>query len=147
MSSGVEVINDVDELALLAPDAEADGYTFVSKMVAEWRDGTNRFDQQGEGCWGVRTNGRLVAVGGLNVDPYLTDLDVGRVRHLYVALANRRSGYGSRILTRIVAEAAQHFSVLRLRTFNPVAAAFYVAEGFTEVFGDEFCTHLRKTSA
>jgi GNAT superfamily N-acetyltransferase len=143
----IDEIRDVADLVSLAADAAADGHVFVERMVSEWRDGTNRFERPGEHAWGVRMSGDLVAVGGLNVDPYVADVSVGRVRRLYVARATRRSGIGSILLDRIVAEASRSFSTLRLRTVNPEAAAFYSARGFKQVLGDEFCTHERHLGA
>ena len=147
MSVNIDEIADIDQIAALASDADADGRVFVTRMLVEWREGTNRFDRPGECLWGVREEGELVAVGGLNVDPYVSSEQVGRVRHVYVARAKRRSGVGSILLDRIVGAARISFSLLRLRTFNPDAAAFYVARGFTEVAGDEFCTHELRVGA
>lgn len=91
-------------------------------------------------------DGRVIGVGGLNVDPYIADPTAGRVRHLFVSAQRRRSGVASVLLDRIVDDAGLTFSVLRLRTRNPDAAAFYSARGFAKVEDDEFCTHMRAVS-
>ncbi len=118
-----------------------EGHSFVSRMVAEWADGSNRFDRVGERAYVALSGERVIGVGGLNLDPYISDPKVGRVRHLYVSAAHRRASVASMLLDRIVEDARVSFSLLRLRTRNPDAAAFYKARGFTEISGAEFCTH------
>ena len=70
---------------------------------------------------------------GLNVDPYLDDPTVGRIRHLYVLPSFRRSGVGTEVVTACLDLATRNFARVRLRTFDPSAAAFYTAMGFVEV--------------
>jgi GNAT superfamily N-acetyltransferase len=143
----VEKIVGIDHLAGLVADAESDGHRFLTRLVQEWSDGTNQFSRPGEGLFEVRIQAEIAGVGGLNVDPYVGDLSVGRVRHLYVATSLRRLGIGSALLARIVEEASRVFHVLRLRTYNPTASVFYCSRGFNEVQSDEFCTHELKLDA
>lgn len=147
MSAAVEEIATIEQIAPLVSDADSDGHPFVARMVQEWHEGTNRFALPGEHLYGVRRETAIVAVGGLNVDPYVTDQTVGRVRHLYVARSHRREGCGSILLERIIDDARRAFDLLRLRTLNPDAAAFYLARGFSEVADDEFCTHALRLDA
>lgn len=142
----MERLGDVDRLRPLAEEADRESHAFVSRMIAEWLDGTNRFDARGERAYSVTKDERVIGVGGLNVDPYADDPTVGRVRHLFVSLEHRRSGVASILLHRIVEDARATFSVLRLRTRNLDAAAFYRARGFLDVEGDEFCTHIQVLS-
>ena len=134
-------LSDMDLLADLAVDAESDGHRFVTRLIEEWEDGTNRFSAPGERLYVAVVSGRPVGVGGLNIDPYAGDAAVGRVRHLYVATSERRLGVASELLDRIVSDARSRFRLVRLRTRNPQAAAFYRSRGFAEVDDDEFCTH------
>lgn len=137
----IETCADVDALMDLARDAEGDGHRMVSRLIADWREGTNRFEAPGECLYSASEKGAMLAVGGLNVDPFVSDRGVGRVRRLYVSANLRRRGIGSMLVDRLVQEARTTFDLLRLRTFNPAAAAFYTSCGFTEVSGDETCTH------
>lgn len=141
MTAEVMEIADMTGIEELASDAESDGHRFVTRLLDEWRDGTNRFAADGECFYAARLEGKVVAVGGRNIDPYVSDPNIGRVRHLYVARSQRRRGLASLVLQRIVDDGRRHFGVLRLRTRNPEAAAFYRARGFVEVIDDEFCTH------
>lgn len=136
--------SDAECLADLAADAEQDGHRMVTRLIADWRDGSNRFERPGESLYVAGLEGEIVGVCGLNVDPYLEEARTGRVRRLYVAVAHRRRAVGSLLVARIVADAWQAFDVLRLRTRNPVAAAFYESHGFTPVAGDDACTHRRR---
>jgi N-acetylglutamate synthase-like GNAT family acetyltransferase len=145
LTSGVTVsqLTDVGVIRELAIDAEADGHRMVSVLIEEWNDGTNRFDASGERLYIASREGGVAGVCGLNVDPYVRDAAVGRVRRLYVRVAQRRAHIGSALVSRIVGDATQTFERLRLRTHNPVAAAFYESHGFEPVDGDPVCTHER----
>jgi GNAT superfamily N-acetyltransferase len=78
----------------------------------------------------------LVSLCGRNVDPYLSDPKIGRVRHLYVArdvyVARdaRRCGVGRLLVGAIIHGARGHFRLLTLRADDPQGAAFYQALGF-----------------
>lgn len=133
---------DVATLGPLVADAERDGHRFVTRLVGEWQDGSNRFDRPGERLYVATVGDELAGAGGLNVDPYASDPAVGRVRHLYVAGRYRRRGVGSALLDTIVTGARGRFDRLRLRTRNPAADVFYVARGFERVHGEDACTHV-----
>lgn len=136
-----------DELPLvqmepLLVESRAEGHHFVDRLVDDFLDGSNRFDQPGEVLFGVYAGGQLVAVGGLNRDPYLPDVNAGRVRHVYVLPAFRRQGVG-RLLMQAIIDAARssHFRLLTLRTLNPAADIFYRALGFRGDSDVEEATH------
>ena len=118
----------------------------VSRLIADWRSGADRFARPGERAYIAIVDGEVIGVCGLNIDPYIDDPLVGRVRRLYVAVSHRRASIGSMLVDRIVADANGVFSRLRLRTHSPAAAAFYRMRGFTDVSGDEYCTHQKVLS-
>ena len=70
-------------------------------------------------------------MGGLSIDPYLDDDSAARLRHVYVRSEYRRRGLAVTIVDRCLAQAgtAGSFNRVRLRTFNPAAAALYEALG------------------
>ena len=140
----VAPMTDVATIAELALDAEADGHRMVSVLIDEWVDGRNRFARPGEALYGASVDGSVRGVCGLNVDPYVDDPGVGRVRRLYVRVADRRRHIGTALVSAVVDDAARTFARLRLRTYNPVAAAFYEARGFERVDGNAECTHERR---
>ena len=137
----IDGLDDVERLADLAQDAERDGHRMVTQLIGDWRDGTNRFEGPGESLYVAWLDGGLIGVCGLNVDPYVSDTRVGRVRRLYVAMDSRRLGIGSLLVRCIIDDARRSFDVLRLRTRNPVASAFYESHGFVRVAGVDVCTH------
>ncbi len=102
-------------------------------MAAEWRSGANRFDKPGEAFCGVFRDGALVAVGGLNADPYLPDPGVGRLRHVYVRPAWRRASLGAAITRHLLPLAVPRFRRVRLRIGDPGAARLYERCGFERV--------------
>ncbi|MGD2043558.1 MAG: GNAT family N-acetyltransferase [Acidimicrobiia bacterium] len=118
------------DIARLLEASRAEGYDFVERLVHDWEGGSNRFDRPGEVLVEVRASAQLVAVGGLNVDPYLADPAVGRIRHVYVLPSARRSGVGSLLVKALVEHARGRFSRVRLRIGTPRGGPFYEALGF-----------------
>ena len=131
-----------DRLAVLLAESEASGYRFVRRLVDEWEQGTNRFSRPGEALFAAESGGRVVGVCGLNVDPYLDDSRVGRVRNVYVLAACRGRGIGRRLVGRAVAEAQGHFDRLRLRGREAGPARLYESLGFRPCAGMPDCTHI-----
>lgn len=129
------------QIAELAARASAEGFIFMQTLLDRWADRSNRFDQPGEVYLGVRVDDRLIAAGGLNRDPFASDPGTGRVRHVYVLPEARRNGAGRDLLDAIVTAAADHFSVLRLRTRTTEGAAFYESLGFSRC-DDPAATHI-----
>jgi GNAT superfamily N-acetyltransferase len=121
------------ELAPVIEESEGEGFRFLVRLRREFLDGANRFDAPGEALLGCRRGGELVGVGGLNRDPYSPEPRVGRLRHLYVAVAHRKAGIGRVLVAALVDAARPHFDVLRLRTDTDAAARFYEALGFAPV--------------
>lgn len=128
----IELINALPEgFDRLEAEASAEGHGFLTKMKARWAEGTNRFDRPGEMLLAAYSSqGDLVGIAGLNVDPYVDDPTLGRVRHLYVSPSSRRWGVGKALLARITDHARGHFKTLRLRTQNSDAVMFYGGLGF-----------------
>src|SRR5262245_19579286 len=140
----IERLTHLTPELLAGPIAESEehGLHFVRRLTDEWVNGVNRFDRPGEALFAVRERGDIVAVGGLNVDPYAIDPATGRVRHLYVVAAHRRRGLGATLVTEIIAAARGHFHTLRLSTSNPDAARLYERFGFRPRSDVAKCTHI-----
>lgn len=138
------------DLALLVQAARQEGYDFVDRLVDDFRAGRNRFDQPGERLFAVYEGAQMIAIGGLNRDPYApnTPADMGggaatgRVRHVYVMPEYRRLGVGRFLMDAIIDAARLAFGQLTLRTFNPDAAAFYCSLGFVETRDIDQASHL-----
>ncbi len=127
-------INDENIFSLepLNEEALPDGYKLVQKGIREWKDGTNKFSKQGEKFWGLFIGSECIAIGGLNIDPYLegNDGSVGRVRHIYVAKKYRGLGLSKVLVNMVLDEAKKHFKLVRLSTRNPIAASLYESFNF-----------------
>ena len=136
-----------EHLAAPIAESEAHGLSFVRRLADEWASGANRFDRPGEALFAAREAAGIVAIGGLNVDPYAADARIGRVRHLYVLTAHRRRGLGARLVTEIIAAARGHFHTLRLSTSNPDAVRLYERLGFGRRADAAHCTHLLDMAA
>ena len=137
-------IDNLDNVAIetLVQQSLSEGFTFIERMEKEFRSGENCFNQKGEVLLGAFSGKELIAIGGLNRDPYANDAATGRVRHLYVLTEWRKQGIGKALVEKIIEAAKSHFLLLRLRTFNDQAALFYIAIGFQETTGARTATHL-----
>lgn len=130
--------HDITELLWSERD---EGHTLVLRLVNDWKDGSNRFDATGEIAIEARVADRLVGVGGLNRDPYLSDPRVGRLRHVYVSPDVRGTGVGRALVEELVERARGHFERVRLRTVTPEGSRFYVALGFQPTPDEQDSTH------
>ena len=137
----IEDLREVDAMGLVE-ESEAEGYRFLRRLVDQYEDGSNRFGEQGEVLYGVfDPHGKLVAIGGLNRDPYSTKEGIGRLRRLYIADAARREGLGTKLLQAIIDFAKGQFSELVVRTDSASADAFYRKNGFSADVGLPDVTH------
>jgi len=115
----------------------------VRRTIDDYSSGANRFDRPGEALFIAAVSGRIVGMCGLNVDPYLADDSVGRVRHLYVLPACRRRAIGRALVAAVMSAARGRFLLLRIRTSNPAANALYAGMGFHRV-DDSTATHEKR---
>lgn len=122
-------------------EARSEGYRFLGTLVSEWVTGENRFDGPGEQLCGHLEEGILVAIGGLNRDPFLNDPAVGRIRRVYVRQRWRNRGIGSAVLDHLLSVACRHFHSVRLRAENPNAALLYERQGFVPI-SNATATHI-----
>jgi len=126
---------------ILQSEAQVEGYDFIETLVEEWASATNRFDAPGETLCGCLDQGLLVAVGGLNCDPFAGRPDMGRIRRVFVRPAWRNRGIGRALVTGLVEEARTHFACVRLRAENDGAARLYERMGFIPIASPD-ATHI-----
>ncbi len=132
-----------ERLAALLAESERQGVACVRRLVQEWSSGDNRFDRPGEALYVATTpGGDVVGVCGLSVDPYAEDPRVGRLRHLYVRVASRRSGIGEQLVADVVEAARGWFDRLHLRVTDPTAARLFERMGFRPASGGPHHTHV-----
>jgi GNAT superfamily N-acetyltransferase len=129
-------------LALLLAESEAAGYRFVRRLIDEWEQGINCFSRPGEALFAAEIGGQIVGVCGLNVDPYLSDPCVGRVRNVYVLATCRGRGIGGQLVDQAIESARGHFHQLRLRGEQPGPARLYESLGFRPYSAIPNCTHI-----
>lgn len=120
------------DLSHLVEESKTDGFRFLERLVKDYQSGDNTFHQPGERLLGVYKGNVLVAIGGLNVDPFSEDVKVGRLRRFYVAKDHRRRRIGSLLIDAIIEGASDYFDVLVLHTDTEQAGTFYKAYGFSE---------------
>lgn len=131
----------VQGIEQMQAEAQKEGYRFLDTLVSEWITGENRFDAVGEALCGYLGNGTLIAIGGLNRDPFLQDINVGRIRRLYVRKAWRNNGIGSALLDTLLDLARRNFGTVRLRAASPQAARLYERKGFAPIL-NATATHI-----
>ena len=92
----------------------------------------NDFSKYGEILFGIFISDMCIGIGGLNIDPFVNNSKIGRIRHVYISQKYRRKGYASLLMRKIIKFAAKHFKLLRLYTENPIASSFYKSLGFIQ---------------
>ncbi len=122
----------IDFIEDLARESELEGFGFVRRTLLEWNSGKNNFSKRGESFYSVFCGDECVAIGGLNVDPYIDDPTIGRVRHLYVSNKHRRKGIATLLLQEIIKAAEGNFQQVRLFTPSIVASQLYEKFGFIQ---------------
>ena len=131
---------DPVQMEPLLEASQREGFRFLARLWDEWARGTNRFEQPGEGLFGLVASGELVGVGGINRQNRST----GRLRRFYILPLHRRRGWGSRLLRHILSYAAGHFRWIVLRTDKASADRFYRACGFRRIRDSRDATHRRE---
>jgi GNAT superfamily N-acetyltransferase len=117
-----------------------ENFRAVQRLCEDWDHGSNRFAGHGEALFEARLNGQLVAICGLNRDPYAADT-VGRLRRLYVVPSRRLRGIGKTLVRVVLAHAGTNFRTVRLRTNRPDADRFYLELGFERIAQTDEATH------
>jgi ribosomal protein S18 acetylase RimI-like enzyme len=120
-----------DEISSLIQESLQEEYNFIQRLKDEYLNGVNCFDKFGESLFVARADYIIVGICGLNIDPYLHNLDIGRVRHLYVSKNYRKQGIGHLIMEHVINDAIKSFKTLILRTNNPLADKLYRDLGFS----------------
>jgi GNAT superfamily N-acetyltransferase len=117
----------------LIVESKKEGFRFLGRLVEDYKNGTNNFNNPGEVVYGVFNEaGKVVAIGGLNIDPYTNENKIGRLRRFYVSENYRRKGIGKLLLEKIIYHAKNYYETLVLHTDTEQADKFYTTHGFTK---------------
>jgi GNAT superfamily N-acetyltransferase len=122
-------------------ESAAEGHRMLDRFAEHWHDGTNRFDRPGEVILGAFLGDELIGICGRNRDPFDPHPRAGRVRHLYVATAHRRTGVARTLINAIVDGAVNWFDYLNTNC-PPEAAPFYEHLGFVPVTANRITHRL-----
>ena len=143
-SSTIRFLNTADLKAVegLASVAKSEGFRFLDRLLNELEAQTLELDAADNFYLCVVHDDEIVGIGGVTHDPYADGPAVGRIRHVYIHPAHRRSGLGRLLIRKIETHARDAYSVLRLRTDTPGGARFYEALGYAAV-SDRAATHVR----
>jgi len=131
----------------LAPIAAAEGFGMVRRLIDDYVSGVNRFSKRGERLCVALNGDRVIAVCGINVDPYYDSPSLGRIRHLYVHPGSRRSGVGRRLMAMIEAHGETHFECLQLFTTSLAASRFYESLNYARVLDRWKISHAKRIVA
>lgn len=126
------------QILALEKAAVAEGFRFLTRLIAEWNSGANRFEARGECLMGAYLDKCLIGIGGLSVDPYARN--TARLRRVYVVASSRGQYVGQTLVDALVEHATQHFRSVRLFTDTPEGDTFYQHYGFKRS-DDEHATH------
>ncbi|MEX6665261.1 GNAT family N-acetyltransferase [Pseudomonas sp. W2-17] len=128
------------QIRVLEKEAVGEGFRFLTRLIAEWHSGINRFNAPGECLMAAYRNQQLIGIGGLAVDPY-AEKNMARLRRVYVSASSRRHHVGQTLVKALVAHAALRFQSVCLFTDTAAGDAFYLKCGFMRT-DDEHATHV-----
>lgn len=131
--------------ASLAKAARDEGYLFLARLQEEWSSGAIRFAGPGECLFISEIEDSLVGICGICRDPYQSDLNVGRLRHMYVDKPFRCQGIAKGLVRACLAYSGKKFRLIRLSipAVNPMVGRLYEQLGFQPVTADgERVTHV-----
>ncbi|MCY9016630.1 GNAT family N-acetyltransferase [Priestia megaterium] len=115
----------------LVTESKKEGFRFLERLINDYKNGTNNFSKSGEVLYGVfNKEGLLIAIGGINKDPFSTNKRTGRLRRFYVSKEYRRMGVGRSLVTRILKDASENYEIIVLYTDTEDANKFYTSVGF-----------------
>ncbi|SMQ79499.1 Ribosomal protein S18 acetylase RimI [Bacillus sp. OV166] len=130
------------DLTLLMKESNENGFRFTERLVNDFINGKNTFNQRGEGFYGVfNEEGVIIAIGGINIDPFANDPQIGRIRRFYVLKEYRRKGIGRFLINKILFDARKTFKEVVLHTETEDADQFYTSLGFSKSTSYQNSTH------
>jgi GNAT superfamily N-acetyltransferase len=108
-------------------EARAERYAFIERLANDWVSGAMLFDRPGEALLAAYSEGVLVAIGGITVDPIVAE--ALRMRRFYVRKAFRRTGIGRAIAQALLERALRSVRVVTLNAAVD-SVPFWEALGF-----------------
>ncbi|MBM7703724.1 GNAT family N-acetyltransferase [Metabacillus iocasae] len=132
-----------DEIAPLLQESMNEGYSLIDRLANEYFSGINRFTNRGEALFGVYDEEeRLIALGGINRNPYSKEEKVGRLRQFYVMKSYRRQRIGTELVQTIMDYAQNYYSTIVLSTDSREGDLFYRSLGFERTAYYEKSSHV-----
>jgi GNAT superfamily N-acetyltransferase len=120
---------------VLVEASTGEGFTMVQRLRDEWHSGKNKFDLQGEKLFGAFSDDKLVGICGLNIDPFLKQDNIARLRHMYVMPEFRRRGIANKLVNIVLESVDPKFIKITLQSNSkyPGSDRFYEWYGFKRV--------------
>ncbi|WP_108672200.1 GNAT family N-acetyltransferase [Peribacillus acanthi] len=125
----IHIIDDLDTLELgeLLSESKEQGFRFVDRLLTDYQEGRNRFNQKGEILCGVYDpDGRIIGIGGVNIEKD----EICRLRRFYILSSARGLGVGKELVHYLMDFASEHYKTMVLHTDTEKASKFYEALGF-----------------
>lgn len=123
----------IKEIAPIIEASEQEGFKFLTRLKNDWISGKNRFDKTNERLYQIKQETQIIAIGGINNNPYKEDGKIGRIRHVYVLPEYKRKGIGRQLILHLLDTFADKYEKITLRTDTEAAATFYESIGFKNV--------------
>jgi len=114
-------------------ESQAEGLDIITRLLGDFRSGTNRFDAPGEALLVCLAGSDVVAVAGLNRETDGSLARAGRIRRLYVLPGFRGHGLGRKLVEAITSLARPSFAALTVNVGGSNARGFYEHLGFIRV--------------
>lgn len=129
-----------EELAELHKMSREEGDRLLEKLFYEFKTGTDSFNQKGECLLVGEMDEKIVAIGGLTIDPL--NPERGRIRRLYVLPSYRGKGIGKKLVQELLRHSKRYFPFVSVNIGQRKIAEFYEKLGFQRYDQEEGITHL-----
>jgi GNAT superfamily N-acetyltransferase len=121
----------------LAIAARTEGFDFVDRLGARWKDGAyddgDNMPDPDASVFAAFEGGALRAIGAQTHDSHDPERSCRRLRHFYVHPDARRASVGRTLASALIQEAFNRAPRLHLRATHALSTAFWDAMGFTRV--------------
>lgn len=134
-----------DDFEALRNEASAEAYGFIEGLREEWLAGRYGGEDDRFAAFAAFHEGELAGIGALTPDPYDSEPNLLRVRHVYVRPLHRGAGIGRTLAAALIQQGLALAPRLSLRAAGPQAAAFWEANGFRPDSGGTRRSHLLTT--
>lgn len=121
--------------------ASSEGHRNMARLADELSTGSTTFIA----LLAAMSEGALVGIGGMTLEPEPTPEPAIRMRRLYVAPSARRQGIARTLVSALLQEAWDQVDLATVHAGSAEAGRFWEAQGFSQVEGAPWTHQARRS--